>query len=576
VGAFEPGDSVLFLYAPAEEIASAELPEADEIRRLAILVPAFAAEASDAALVEHAGSLVGAPGLPGDPPVPIFGRPASWLPVGPREAIDSVERIGAFAATGAAGATALARVVAFGVRRLVFGFDLLANVFLHLSRLEETLTAERDRDRFGRFPSGRTILARDGALRCPPADRLAAHLAALIVRESAHPCGFVARRALWPGGETSAILLSHDVDQSVSWPRRLARDVGDVARALGRVRPRAAAAAAVRAARHLAPAQRDPALFPRAVHAFERREKVRSSWYFLAVPSDAEGRRYRVASAPFARLLREIAAAGGEIGLHGSIQASRDAAAMGAERALLERVLGAAVAGNRQHYLTLFAPQSFRDLASAGLSHDSSVGYSDAAGFRAGTSLPFLPYDVPREATVDLLEIPLAVMDVALIKPGDPSIDLDPLWRELLDRQAAIGGLLTVLWHPRMFDAETHPAGRAPYEALVRAGRERALPFVTSGAVAAWWRAREGIALVGHETVGRETALRYETAAALDRATIVLGYRAETWVRTEARGVDFVERSGTAIAPRVTIGGVRAGGTFEVRVTSESAAAART
>ncbi len=549
---------MLLAYAPPREIArvalpaAASAPRAPARPRLAVLVPAFCADAPDEALLAPADAipsirgLAGAAGLRDDPPIPIFG-PLEGL--SPPYAHDDAD----------------------GVRRIRIRFDLLANIFIHLSRIEEALAPAGVRDRFGRFPSRASLLARHGVLRSTPVDRLAAWFAETLAREHPDPVAILARRALWPGGERSAILLSHDVDQSVSWPRRLARDLAGVGRALARARDPGLAEALARTARHLAPANRDPACFPRAVHAYERGAGLSSSWFFLAVPRDSEGRRYRIASSPFRRFLREIAASGSEIGLHGSIQASRDAGAMAAERRAIEAVVGVAVDANRQHYLVVAGPETFRNLATAGVRVDSSVGYSDVAGFRAGTSLPFRPYDLAREAPIDLLEIPLGVMDVALIEPGQRDADLAPLWGEILDRQATMGGLLVVLWHPRMFDAETHPAGRAPFEALVREGRARGLPFVTARDVARWWRAREGLRLVackcGAAQASHSALLRYESSEPLDRATIVItSAGAARPLAAEVRGAEIASSTMVGRDLHLGLAMIPRGAPIEVRV----------
>jgi hypothetical protein len=371
-----------------------------------------------------------------------------------------------------------------------------------------------------------------------------------------------------------------------SWPRRLARDLAAATRGNGA----ALASNLAAAVRHLSNANRDPLLFPKRVHAYEREEGVPSSWFFLTVSEDAEGRRYSVTSRPFRSFLRRLARDGSEVGLHGSIQSSGSAEAMTNERLTIEQVAGHPVEGNRQHYLVLSASGTFWDLAQAGIRHDSSLGFSDVAAFRAGTSLPFRPYDIAREEPIDLIELPLAVMDVALIAPMQRDVVLDPMWRTLLDRQEAIGGLLTVLWHPRMFDPETHPAGRAPYEALVREARARELPFVTARDAARWWRARDQARLA--EMSGRvadaEVAggggdratparaagagaamrLRYECAESVERITIVVHHRDAARIRAAvspapARLVAS-RASAAGDALLVTVGPVAAGRGFEI------------
>ncbi|MFN0149703.1 MAG: polysaccharide deacetylase family protein [bacterium] len=552
VDASTASDSILLFYGEPSTIAAAPIPPTiSGAPRVAILIPATGDGADDSALLTHAAALSGLPGLPGDPPTPIFGPVLSNAIATPLATDKPTNDDRA--------------------RRTLLQFDLIANIFVHLSRLEETIAHERDR--FGRFPSASSVLAQHRALHTPVVDRLAALFLELVRREQLAAGGALARIAHWPSGEPCAVALTHDVDQSLSWPRQFARGLAAVARAL----PRGGGAngapsrrtAFARALRSLSRERRDPLLFSRRVRDYERAEGVSSSWFFLTVPSDSEGRRYNVESRAFRRFLRELHAQGFEVGLHGSIQSAASAHAMTNERRMIEHVLGARVESNRQHYLVFSASGSFWDLREAGIQYDSSIGYSDATGFRAGTSLPFRPFDHARDEAVALLEVPLAMMDVARIQPADASVALDPLWRELLDRSAVLGGLVTILWHPRMFDSDTHPAGRAPYESFVRMAKARALPFLRVTDAARWWRAREGVAFHACETRAGATTLRYSTNEALERLTIVVdraptGDGARVEPNVSVRGGNLVARSGNASRLAITLGGLRAASDFEV------------
>lgn len=546
------GDSLLVLYGDPGTLPLTPIPPSlSGAPRAAILIPATGDGADDATLLGLAGTLAGLPGLPGDPRAPVFGPVLSntiAVPLEPGE-------------PGAAG----------GSRRTLFQFDLLANIFVHLSRLEETLTTERDR--FGRFPSASSVLSRHYALHAPIVDRLAALFLEIARREQLAAGGVLARVAHWPAGAPCAVALTHDVDQSLSWPRQLARELAAFGRAMrrgaapaGAPGPRATLARALRA---LARERRDPLLFPRRVRDYERAEGVPSSWFFLTVPRDSEGRRYNVASRPFRRFLRELHAQGFEVGLHGSIQSAASAHAMTNERLMIEYALDAPVEGNRQHYLVFSALGSFWDLREAGILHDSSVGYSDDVGFRAGTSLPYRPFDHARDEQVALFEVPLAMMDVARIKPFDSHVALDPLWRELLDRAELLGGLVTILWHPRMFDPDTHPAGRAPYESFVRMAKSRALPFLRVADAARWWRAREGVVLRACDARPPATVLRYSTNEALERVTIVVEGAGGAGApgaepRVAVSGTKLIAQRGDAERLHVTLGPLRPASNFEI------------
>jgi hypothetical protein len=80
-----------------------------------------------------------------------------------------------------------------------------------------------------------------------------------------------------------------------------------------------------------------------------------------------------------------VRAAGGEVGLHGSFAASEDGGALAAELAGLRAETGLPVAGVRFHYLRFRYHETVRWLEAAGARYDSSLAFSEAPGFAAGT-----------------------------------------------------------------------------------------------------------------------------------------------------------------------------------------------
>src|SRR5262249_4175443 len=85
--------------------------------------------------------------------------------------------------------------------------------------------------------------------------------------------------------------------------------------------------------------------------------------------------------------IMDAAARGSELAVHG-IDAWRDADAGRSEIGELTRVTGQITAGVRMHWL-YFAGDSPERLEEAGFDYDSTCGYNDAVGFRAGTSQVF-------------------------------------------------------------------------------------------------------------------------------------------------------------------------------------------
>src|SRR5215467_4082735 len=109
--------------------------------------------------------------------------------------------------------------------------------------------------------------------------------------------------------------------------------------------------------------------------------------------------------------LEKIMSAGCEVSLHG-LDAWLDSDSGSEERETLFKTSGTRETGVRMHWL-YFNEQSPAALDRAGFSYDSSFGYNQTVGFRAGTAQAFRP-----AGAANLLELPLHVMDTALFYPN--------------------------------------------------------------------------------------------------------------------------------------------------------------
>src|SRR5438477_259215 len=96
-----------------------------------------------------------------------------------------------------------------------------------------------------------------------------------------------------------------------------------------------------------------------------------------------------------------------------------------------------------------------RNIASLPFRYDTTLGFPDAVGFRAGIARPFRPWDFATDAPADILEIPLAAMDATLAEErylGLSAKRAEPRLTALLDWAASNGGAFAILWHPDRFD----------------------------------------------------------------------------------------------------------------------------
>jgi hypothetical protein len=173
-----------------------------------------------------------------------------------------------------------------------------------------------------------------------------------------------------------------------------------------------------------------------------------------------------------------------EIGVHG-IDAWRDETKGRVELEEVRSVTGAAELGVRMHWL-FFNEQSPAMLEKAGFSYDSTIGYNETIGYRAGTTQAFKPLGVER-----ILELPMHIMDTALFYPA--YLNLSPkeartVVAPCIENAAIFGGVLTVNWHDRSIAPE-RLWGDA-YISLLEDLNGRKAWFATANQAVSWFRKR--------------------------------------------------------------------------------------
>jgi hypothetical protein len=182
--------------------------------------------------------------------------------------------------------------------------------------------------------------------------------------------------------------------------------------------------------------------------------------------------------------LTRIIAAGSEVGLHG-IDAWRDAGAGRQERLRVAQATSASDVGVRMHWL-YFDRNSPAVLDAAGFSYDSTVGYNETVGFRAGTAQAYRP-----PGATNLLELPLHAMDTALFFPAYLNLaenQAGRLLKGMMDDVARVGGAFTINWHDRSIAPERLWGDF--YVNLLGQLRNRGAWSPTAAQAVAWFRKR--------------------------------------------------------------------------------------
>jgi hypothetical protein len=185
--------------------------------------------------------------------------------------------------------------------------------------------------------------------------------------------------------------------------------------------------------------------------------------------------------------VQRLLSANCEIGLHG-IDAWMDAERGRKELDAIRLVTGTAELGVRMHWL-FYDEHSPVALEEAGALYDSTVGYNEVVGYRAGSGQVYRPLNAKQ-----LLELPLHIMDTALfypshlhLSPRDAAIKIN----EIVDNAAQHGGCVTVNWHDRSIAPER--LWTDTYEHLVTELERQGAWFATASQATSWFRMRRSV-----------------------------------------------------------------------------------
>ena len=400
----------------------------------------------------------------------------------------------------------IANVIGLPLHSLPADAALESQVFHELSRGPELTTAARDQWGNWDFPFGDSNLR--GELYVPWLDRPLAALRAKILQEQP---GLIPEPA-WPEGRPFAVCLSHDVDIVSQNPtfarsaRTLLRDAGAL---FAKPRERSIIAGAMRGIvtsafqmstlRGLRP---KPERSYDAWLEVEERHGFRSTFFFF--PESLTNRHlydchydfddrvmFRGRRIPVREMVAIMRDGGWEIGLHGSYHSALTPGELSVQRRQIEELAQQAVVSTRQHWLHYDVRVTPILQAQAGLLADSTQGFNRNVGFRAGTAFPYACWDHQEQRALDLLEVPQHVMDGALFTANALEYDRERAVRHcllLMDQVEAVGGCLTLSWHPNVID---HPTYWGVYEdVLAEAARRRAWGC-SLAQLREWWRGRE-------------------------------------------------------------------------------------
>lgn len=357
-----------------------------------------------------------------------------------------------------------------GYSLISINFDLLANIFFHLTRVEEK---DKARDMHKRYDSSFSILQKLGGLKNPLINKYLKFFNQILE----HVFPILITKELFPQNETFGVVLTHDIDRIKKSGIRTSitniftkglegfQNIGDTFWNFEKI-----------------------ALFEKAVN-------TSSAFYFMTETKDRASLRYRIKSSKMKNLLNDLHKSQFEIGLHSSYYCDSKNK-YHKEKQVIEKIIDYEVAGNRNHYLRAIFPESWQRLADAGFEYDTTLGYPDEIGYRCGYSGAFDVYFSDKESS--LVEIPLTVMDSFF---GDVPNEDDyqqkmQILENLIFDAEENNGMICALWHQSSWDEEFYGKLSLLYESFVLICTHKRAFICSPRQFVAWKKARDSFQII--------------------------------------------------------------------------------
>ncbi|MCO7251751.1 polysaccharide deacetylase family protein [Pseudoalteromonas sp. Ps84H-4] len=181
-----------------------------------------------------------------------------------------------------------------------------------------------------------------------------------------------------------------------------------------------------------------------------------NTFYFICGKTSDKDSDYSIKHPAIKSLIKELHSKGHKIGLHPSYNTYLDEAAFSKELSSLKEVLNeldidSEVIESRMHFLRWRTPETFDILSNLGIYSDSTMGYAEYPGFKAGTCFEYQAVHPNTGKSLDIIIKPLILMEASLLAERYLGIKNENEARIFIDdlktKCQRVGGQFRVLWH---------------------------------------------------------------------------------------------------------------------------------
>lgn len=344
------------------------------------------------------------------------------------------------------------------VNSIETNIDIIASSFFMVSRYEEVVNPVEDK--YERFPAYASLAYRQNFLNIPVVNAYIELLGSWIKSIDSR----INMKKLWKGAGF-AVCLTHDIDELRKY--RLRPPIRHLYLTL---RERKIGKFFALLCDYLNSKIRgDPYDKFDYLMDLSDRYGFGSSYYFMCRGENKFEKYYDVCNNRVIRLLRKIRDRDFEIGLHSSLNAYCDTRILTAEKDKIEKSLGSKIFGVRQHYILWKTPESWLTHEQAGFKYDDTLYFPNYEGFRGGICFPYKPFDILRNRTLNIWEVPITVMECSLFlhQALSPSQVLKRT-KSMIDTVSKYQGLFVLLWHNSSLNDYKYPGAKDVYESILK------------------------------------------------------------------------------------------------------------
>lgn len=338
--------------------------------------------------------------------------------------------------------------------------NILGLIVQTLSRYEEH---DKPKDKYGRITLNSTSAYKQGIYQTAYLDRLIDQFKIPFINYLNYHSIPWQQTAPW---EKPLICLTHDADTIKG--KSILRYAFWFLEALTTIKKKKIREALSRIKKFVS-LKEDPHFSFQKFYEIENKYGFKSTFFIMSLPFflGKEGRRYSLHNRKLKEATLKLIKNGWEIGLHCTRSANYSKKKFKKELFRLIEFLGEEEAniGVRSHYLNASFPETWRIQEELGIKYDSTLGWTESSGFRAGTARPFQPFDRDLNRRLGIWELPLIVMDGTLQGSID---DIFNSCKQMAAEAFQNNNPFTLLWHTDRISPIEYPDFSLIYPKLLK------------------------------------------------------------------------------------------------------------